>query len=716
MNDNSCARCSSIGKPSDQTPFPAEESPLGAEILKAALDAHAIVAVTDSHGIIRRVNDKFCAISQYSPEELIGRSHAVINSGHHPREFFADLWQTIRGGQTWNGEICNRAKDGSLYWVYTTIVPCFDEAGRLAQYIAIRADITARMLAEQAAREAADKARQVAEASQRDVEDLQAALDAHAIVAVTDARGIIRRVNDKFCQISQYSREELIGRTHVIINSRHHPKEFFAQLWRTIAAGEVWTGEICNRAKDGSLYWVYTTIVPYLDGTGRPAQYMAIRADITERKLAEQTAQHMAFYDALTDLPNRRMLLDQLQRFLRSSARNGQFGALIFMDLDNFKRVNDTMGHDCGDLLLKSVGNRLGQLFRQCDIVARFGGDEFVVLLTELGPNLNQASGIVSEVGTRILASLGEPHKIAGKDVVATPSLGVVVLAGTDTAPEELLKQADMALYQAKAAGRNQMCFFDPMLQAEITTLAVLEEDLRHALARQEMRLFYQPLVDQEQHVVGYEALIRWAQPERGMVSPAQFIPVAEHTGLILSIGNWVLNEACGQLARWAEVPGKADLTIAVNVSAREFSMPDFVQRVQDAIASTGAPADRLKLEVTESMLLDNLESISQKMQALRQCGVRFSLDDFGTGYSSLRYLKLLPLSQLKIDQSFVRDLEHDANDVVIAQTIVQLAKSMELQVVAEGVENKAQLEILRGFGCQYFQGYLFGRPAPLID
>ena len=696
---------------SDQTPMLDDDTRL-----QRVLDAHVIVAVTDARGIILHVNDKFCQVSKYSRQELIGRTHAIVNSGHHPQEFFADMWSTIADGQLWIGEVCNRAKDGSLYWVYTTIVPCLDESGQPAQYISIRANITRCMVAEQAALEAAVEARRQAEVSRRDVADLQVALDAHAIVAVTDMRGIILRVNDKFCQISQYSREELIGRTHGIINSRFHPKEFFEQLWRTIISGKVWTGEICNRAKDGSLYWVHTTIVPYVDGMGRPLQYMAIRADITERKLAEQAAQHMAFYDALTDLPNRRMLLDQLRRFISSSARNHQVAALVFMDLDNFKRVNDTMGHDFGDLLLKSVGSRLGKLLRSSDIVARFGGDEFVVLLTELGPNLGSASGSVNKVGAKILASLAGPHVIAGKEVVTTASLGVVMLDGTNTVPEELLKQADMALYQAKALGRNQMCFFDPVLQTEITALAELEGDLHHAIVRQQMRLYYQPLVDSEQQVVGYEALVRWIHPERGMVSPAEFIPVAEQTGFILAIGDWVLNEACCQLARWAAIPTKADWTISVNVSPREFHLPDFVQRIQNAIASTGALAGRLKLEVTEGMLLNDLEGISQKMEALRQCGVRFSLDDFGTGYSSLRYLKLLPLSQLKIDQSFVRDLETDLNDVVIAEAIVQLAKSLGLQVVAEGVENNAQLEILRGFGCEYFQGYLFGRPAPLVN
>lgn len=693
-----------------------EDALIAKDALKSAYDSHLLVAVTDGNGIIYQVNTSFCHSSKYSRPELIGQTFTILNSGFHPANFFSEILKTLAAGLVWSGEICNRAKDDSLYWVKTTIVPCLNGTGQPVKYISIGSDITAHKLAEQTALDAAQKALQEAMLYRRDLDDLQAALDAHAIVAVTDAQGIIRSVNDKFCEISQYSRNELIGRTHAVINSRHHSQEFFVQLWRTISSGLIWNGEICNRAKDGSLYWVHTTIVPYLDPAGRPVKYIAIRADITERKMAEQVVQQLAFFDPLTNLPNRRMLLDQLQSFINGASHNGQFGALIFLDLDNFKRVNDTLGHHSGDLLLKSVGDRLNQLFGNNDTVARFGGDEFVLLLTQLGYDKARAMGTVAALGSKILDSLGKPHSVTDKEIVVTASLGAVMLKDMHTDSGELLKQVDFALFQAKAAGQNQMCFFDPVLQAEITALALLEEDLRHAVERKQLRLFYQPIVNQEQLVVGFEALIRWHHPERGMVSPSEFIPLAERTGLILSIGNWVLNEACIQLARWATLPDKAHLRISVNVSPPEFELLDFEQRVQNAIICNGAPADRLKLEVTESMLLGNLESIIPKMQALRKLGVRFSLDDFGTGYSSLRYLKQLPLNQLKIDQSFVRDLETDPNDAVIAKIIVQLAQSMGLEVVAEGVENQAQFEILRSYGCEYFQGYLFGRPTPFSD
>jgi diguanylate cyclase (GGDEF)-like protein/PAS domain S-box-containing protein len=456
--------------------------------------------------------------------------------------------------------------------------------------------------------------------------------------------------------------------------------------------------------------------LPMFDADGAFSGYRGTGRDITDRRQAEEKIKRLAYYDALCNLPNRRLLVKRLSQALSASHRSACHGALLFIDLDNFKDLNDTLGHAMGDTLLRLVGRRLVECVREADTVARLGGDEFVVMLEHLSPDEAASTAAADATARKIQAALNRPYDLGGTRHHSTPSIGLTLFRGHAHKVDELLTRADLAMYQAKAAGRNVVRFFDPRMQTAVAERSALEADLRHGLDRDELDLHYQPIVDIHGDLVGAEALLRWRHPVRGMVSPVDFIPLAERTGLILPLGRWVLETACQQLARWATEADTAALKISVNVSARQFRQPDFVAQVTEVLALAGARADRLKIELTESMLLSDVEDVIDKMAELKALGVGFALDDLGTGYSSLSYLKRLPLDQLKIDKSFVRDVLTDPNDAAIARTILTLARSMDLTVVAEGVETPGQHAFLVHAGCDEFQGYLFGRPVPVAQ
>ena len=456
--------------------------------------------------------------------------------------------------------------------------------------------------------------------------------------------------------------------------------------------------------------WLEVRIHPFEEG------FAVYFRDISGRKATEEKIHHLAFYDTLTDLPNRQLLLERLERALLEGEITQQFGALMFIDLDDFKILNDTLGHLKGDLLLQKVAVRLRGCVRQHDTVARLGGDEFVVLIESLGLQPEAALSKAQAVANKMLGVLREPYDLAGFEHHSTCSIGVTSFGGPACSVSDLLKQADLAMYQSKSLGRNTVCFFDPTMQAIATANATLTADLRTALQQQQFVVFYQPQFDRSRRMVSVEALLRWPHPQRGMVSPAEFIPAAEETGLILPLGQWVLIQACEQLAAWAQRPETAQLSIAVNVSARQFRHPDFVDSVVAAIQSSGCRADCLKIELTESLLADNMDSAIAKMNTLKALGVTLALDDFGMGYSSLSYLHRLPLTQLKIDKSFVADVCNSPNAAAISHAIIVMAQSVGLAVMAEGVETEAQWRFLADLGCGYFQGYLLCPPLPLDE
>jgi len=533
-------------------------------------------------------------------------------------------------------------------------------------------------------------------------------------VMITDANCVILRVNRAFTEITGYTAEEVVGQTPKLLKSGRHDAAFYALMWDSIKRTGAWNGEIWNRRKNGEIYPERLAITAVQGKEGEVTHHVGTLHDITSRKAAEAEIKNLGFYDSLTGLPNRRLLLDRLKQALPSSMRTGRKAALLFIDLDDFKTINDSLGHATGDLLLQQVAQRLKSCVREGDTVSRFGGDEFVVMLEDLSGQLLEAAEQTEAIGEKILVTLNQSYQLGTHEYRGTPSIGATLFDNQQSGIEELLKQADIAMYQAKKSGRNTLRFFDSQMQTNVNARAALENELRNALANQEFQLYYQIQVNDLHQSLGAEALIRWKHPERGLLSPSEFIPLAEETGLILHIGQWVLDTACAQLKMWQQNELTQNLILAVNVSAKQFRQANFVDQVREAIERHAVNPVYLKLELTESLLLDNIEDTIATMNSLNEIGVRFSLDDFGTGYSSLQYLKRLPLNQLKIDQSFIRDLASDSSDKAIVRTVIAMANSLGLGIIAEGVETETQEQLLLGKGCATYQGYLFSKPVPI--
>ena len=523
-------------------------------------------------------------------------------------------------------------------------------------------------------------------------------------------------VNDAFERLTGYSRAEVLGRSPRLLQGKRTHRGELDRIRQALGQRAAVRAEVINYKKNGELFWVELQIVP-IDHFGEGVtHWVSVGRDITERKATEDEIEHLAFYDALTRLPNRQLLMDRLARALAPSGAAAAMGALMFIDLDNFKVLNDSKGHAVGDQLLQLVAGRLGGCVRLSDTVARLGGDEFVVMLDNLPADRASALAKAHAAGENVRAALSEPYDLLGFQHHSTCSVGITLFGDRQQSIGEVLKQADLAMYQAKAHGRNTVCFFDPDMQAAATATAALNAELRDGLRLGQFVLHYQPQVGRDGQMFGVEALLRWQHPTRGLVFPDAFIAQAEDSGLIVPLGGWVLETACAQLAAWSRRPETSHISMAVNVSVRQFRQSEFVDQVETAVTAAGVRAYRLKLELTESLLATGIEVTIAKMGRLKAAGVTLSIDDFGMGYSALSYLKHLPIDQLKIDRYFVKDILTDPNDAAIARTIIGLAQSLGLGVMAEGVETEAQRDLLARFGCDCYQGYLFCKPLPVAE
>jgi len=660
-------------------------------------------------GKFLRSNARFAEIIGYPHDEITGLTFQSITASDDLAASVDVQEQIISGAMssaTWEKRYMR--KDGSLTWVKLTVSAQRDTDGHALHFIALVEDINALKEADQRLTEATEEIR-LSESRYRTV--FQTSPDGVLIVRLSD--GKILDVNKTFLQATGYERAEFIGRTGLKLGLWANDADRQMLVEMLLQDTECRELEFQLRKKNGEIFWArLSASLIQIEGD---QCVLSFARDISEAKAAEDEIRSLAFYDSLTGLPNRRLLSERLRQTIAASTRSHHKGALLFIDLDGFKMLNDTLGHKTGDLLLQEVARRLTACVRDSDTVARWGGDEFVVILDELNAGAEDAAAQAKIVAEKILAAIRRPHHLAGRDCISASSIGITVFGDRKDSLDDILQQADIAMYHAKAAGRNTMRFFAPALQSAINTRAVLEEDLRQALKAQQFELYYQPQVDGGR-IVGAEALIRWNHPTRGVLAPGKFIPLAEETGLILPLGQWVLECACAQIAAWAARKETAHLTVAVNISARQLRQADFVEQVLAVLYRTGANPRNLKLELTESMLVDNFEDVVAKMAILKSHGLIFSLDDFGTGYSSLSYLKRLPLDQLKIDLAFVRDILVDVTSGAIAQTIIALSKVMGLTVIAEGVETEEQRAFLASLGCHCFQGYLVSRPLQLRD
>lgn len=665
-----------------------------------------IVRATDE-GLILRCNARFAEIIGYSQQEVPGLTFMAITAA----EEVPPLMSTLR--DLWNGEkdavsleTCLLRKDGAFIRVKLTASAQYDLEGRPLFLLNLFEDINDRRLVEQN-QNAASEVLRAREERYRNA--FQTCPDAVLITRLKD--GKIIDANPAYLQMMGFENQDVVGRTSTDLGmwADSSDREKLSEALNEDTGCR--NLDVRLRRKTGEVFWGQLSAT-FNEIEGEPCILSFIR-DISAAKVAEEEIKNLAFYDPLTGLPNRRLLWERLRQALIVSTRTRVKHALLFVDLDDFKTLNDTFGHHVGDLMLQEAARRIVSCVREVDTVARLGGDEFVIVLEHLSEIPEVAAAQAKSVGAKIQESISQPYLLDGNECHSTSSMGITVFGDHDAGTNEVLQQADIAMYQAKAAGRNNLLFFAPALQASVNARAAFEDDLRRAIKENQFALYYQPQVDRGL-LTGAEALIRWNHPERGLVLPGEFVPLAEETGLILAMGGWVLETACNQIAAWSNRREGAHLSVAVNVSAREFRHPRFVDHVLTVLRKTGANPENLKLELSEAMLFTNLDEVIAKMQELKSHGVRFSLDGFGTGRSSMTHLKRLPWDQLKIDRAFVNEILADPISGAVAQAIISFSKAMGLSVIAEGVETEAQRAFLANLGCHSFQGYLFSHPLPL--
>lgn len=653
------------------------------------------IVIFDDQGNIKMMNRKAEEMVGWTIEELIDQPCPFILTNRAEFNFLFTknlrMLKTIR-----NEHMTVETKTGERFNVMYSTEPIYDDEGRLQAF-------TLTLIEQENANPDV-----IYLDSLKELSDLKFALDQAAIVAITDPNGVIQYANEKFCETSQYSQEELLGKTHRIVNSGFHPPSYFKELWQTISQGRVWTGEIKNKTKSGGSYWVDTTIIPFVDNQGIPYRYVSIRNDITQRKEAIAEINYLVYNDELTGLPNKRSFIDKVNVLLQTFNENDSL-AVLCIDLDRFKILNDSMGHGFGDKLLRLVAKRLKSFISKNDFLARQGSDEFIMFFD--GMDEHQ----IKLVARKILKKLSEPYYICEGKYYLSCSIGVSMCPTDAKTAEELIKKADIAMYRVKKIGKNNFRFFDEQMDYLVRREMELDIYLRKALDEEELDLFYQPKLDLTTgKISGMEALLRWNCPDIGMVAPNEFIPLAEETGLIIPIGEWVLRKACFQNKLWQE-SGFEPKRVSVNLSVRQFQDPDLISMVSSALKDSQLEPKYLELEITENIAMENMFFIKQKLELISALGVHISIDDFGTGYSSLSYLGKYPVNTLKIDKAFIDEIVQ-TKDTSIVRAIIALAHTLNLSVVAEGVELEEQIEWLRKYACDEIQGFVLSKPLSAID